>query len=455
MQKSHFDYFAAFAVEAEPRLKGPENQTTLARLEADHDNFRAALGWGLANDAPAGLKLMMALWRFWRLRGYAERLTWLENYLARPGLPERAPLVAVARAYWAANTLAQAQAASQFAASRAICAEAGDRAAYARLLNAEGNAYWWHDYAHARACFEEGEAIHRALNDVWGQAYAHVELGELIQTRGDDRAASRRHFEEGTRLFRQCGDRQGLAMAVAHLGDVALEQSDLPTTEACSVEALALAREFGDKETQSWALNDLGIVAFGRGDFERAIELNTASLRLSEGVGHSMHAGIRRYWLGLTQAYAGQLERARECHETNLAHSRADHFDWGTAASLYGLGEVARREGKLIAAQTYLLDSLAVYQAIDYRWGIATVLDALALVGAAATQMERAAQLFGAAEALREAIGVVLLPIERVERERHLGAVRRALGEAVFAARHSAGRTLSLAEAVECARRSP
>jgi hypothetical protein len=66
--------------------------------------------------------------------------------------------------------------------------------------------------------------------------------------------------------------------------------------------------------------------------------------------------------------------------------------------------------------------------------------------------MEHAAQLFGAAEALREAIGVVLLPIERVERDRHLGAARRASGEGAFAAQYAAGRALPLAEAIEYAR---
>jgi predicted ATPase/DNA-binding XRE family transcriptional regulator len=451
-RRAHFNYFAALAAECEPQFKGPDNQTALAQIEADHDNFRAALGWAMQNDPPAGLRLVMSLWHFWRVRGYPERANWLARFLARPGLPERSPLVAKARAYHAAITLPAKEAASQFAASRVICAEAGDRAAYAAVLNAEGNSFWWRDYAHARACFEEGEAIHRVLNDVWGQAYAHVELGELIQTRDDDRPASRRHFEEGVRLFRACGDRQALANTTAHLGDVALEQSDLPTTEACSIEALTLAREFGDKETQAWALNDLGIVAFGRGDFERAIELNTASLRLSREVGSTWHAGLRQYWLGLAYAYAGQLDLAAECFEDTLSLSRADNFEWGIPASLYGLGEVARRQGKLIPAQTYLLDSLAAYQSINYRWGIATVLDGLAALAVAQNQMEHAAQLFGAAEALREAIGVVLLPIERVERDRHLGAAQRASGEGAFAAQYAAGRALPLAEAIEYAR---
>jgi tetratricopeptide (TPR) repeat protein len=238
-------------------------------------------------------------------------------------------------------------------------------------------------------------------------------------------------------------------MAVAHLGDVALEQSDLPMTEAWSTEALALAREFGDKDTQAWALNDLGIVAFGRGDFERAIELNTASLRLNEETGNALLTSLRRYWLGLAYTFAGQWDLATECFETPLQCSRAENFEWRIPGSLYGLGEVARRRGKVSVAQTYFLDSLAAFQAIDHRASICYVLDGLAELATVQNQMPRAAQLFGAADAVRQSIGVVLLPIERVECARHLSAVRQALGDEAFAAQLSAGGALTMTEAIQ------
>lgn len=450
--RAHFAYFAELAAEGEARFRGPEHQAALERLEAEHDNLRAALQWALVHDGPAGLQLVLRLWHFWWVRGYAERLAWLGRFLALSGLEAHSPVVAVARAVQAAHTQAPSQAAAQLADSRAACLAAGDRAAYVTVLITEGNAWWWHDYPRARACFEAAVAEGLEQGDLWTAGRAHVELGELIQTRGEDRAAARRHCELGAQLFRQCGDRHGLASALAHLGDVALEQSDLPMAEACAIEALAIAREFGDRETQAWALNDLGVVAFGRGDLARAIDLHAASLRLDREIGHAMHAAIRQYWLGLTQVYAEQFAAAIPGLEANLGLGRAEGFDWAVAASLYGLGEAARRQGKHQAAHTYFLDALAAFADIDYRWGICSVIDGLAALAVTHAQAHRAAQLLGAADALRQAIGVVLLPIERVAHDRWGLEARQMLGEAGYRAAYAAGHATSFTGALAVAR---
>jgi DNA-binding NarL/FixJ family response regulator len=63
-------------------------------------------------------------------------------------------------------------------------------------------------------------------------------------------------------------------------------------------------------------------------------------------------------------------------------------------------------------------------------------------------QPERAARLYGAAEALREAIGIPLPPYHRPEYEREVAVTREALGEDRFAAAYAAGRALSIDEAV-------
>jgi hypothetical protein len=62
-----------------------------------------------------------------------------------------------------------------------------------------------------------------------------------------------------------------------------------------------------------------------------------------------------------------------------------------------------------------------------------------------------AARLFGAAEALRAAIGSPIPPIERAEYERAVAASRTALGEAAFAAAWAEGRAMTLERAVEFA----
>src|SRR5579864_2718762 len=68
----HASYYLHLAERAEPRLVGPEQQGWLDRLEAEHDNLRAALRTLLDEEQPVpALRLAAALGPFWRFRGYA------------------------------------------------------------------------------------------------------------------------------------------------------------------------------------------------------------------------------------------------------------------------------------------------------------------------------------------------------------------------------------------------
>src|SRR5262249_5651319 len=68
----HAAFFLALAEEADPRLRGSQQAKWLDCLETEHDNFRAVLEWSkTAEDgAIVGLRLSVALGRFWRIRGH-------------------------------------------------------------------------------------------------------------------------------------------------------------------------------------------------------------------------------------------------------------------------------------------------------------------------------------------------------------------------------------------------
>jgi DNA-binding NarL/FixJ family response regulator len=67
---------------------------------------------------------------------------------------------------------------------------------------------------------------------------------------------------------------------------------------------------------------------------------------------------------------------------------------------------------------------------------------------AAQRQLAWAAQLLGAAEALRDAIGVPIPPIESAEYERSISAARVHLGERAFAAAWAQGRSMTAEQAL-------
>src|SRR5262249_7148483 len=77
-------YYLALAERAEPHLRGPEQVRWLARLDAEHDDLRAALDWALQpGQAGMALRIGGALHRSWSGQGHkAEGLGWLGRALA-------------------------------------------------------------------------------------------------------------------------------------------------------------------------------------------------------------------------------------------------------------------------------------------------------------------------------------------------------------------------------------
>jgi non-specific serine/threonine protein kinase len=106
VRRKHVEYFLKLAETAEPELVGPRVGSWLARLDQDHDNFRAALQWCLERgESELGLRLAGAFYRFWLMRGFlTEGGEWLDRLLALPGAA--APSVGRAKAVNGAAGLA-------------------------------------------------------------------------------------------------------------------------------------------------------------------------------------------------------------------------------------------------------------------------------------------------------------------------------------------------------------
>jgi predicted ATPase/DNA-binding XRE family transcriptional regulator len=93
----HRDHFLAWAERAAPEVVGRDQLAWLARLDAEHDNLRAALEWSRGDGSDRELRLAAALAHFWLLRGHAaEGRTRLRGALERGELaPSRARAVAL------------------------------------------------------------------------------------------------------------------------------------------------------------------------------------------------------------------------------------------------------------------------------------------------------------------------------------------------------------------------
>jgi len=147
-------------------------------------------------------------------------------------------------------------------------------------------------------------------------------------------------------------------------------------------------------------------------------------------------------------SHQGDTAAARTLIEESLALRRELGDKHGIAWSLIVRGVVARDEGDLAAAHAYLADALALAREIGFRQGIANCLLLLAGLARMGSKPARATRLLGAAAAVREAIAFALPPADRAEHDADAAALRDALGEDAFEAAWSAGRAMSLDEAI-------
>src|SRR5439155_3981536 len=71
VQGRHASYYVELAELADREVRGEGQDKWLERLEREHDNLRAVLGWAIeTNQVEVGLRLGGALPRFWFIRGY-------------------------------------------------------------------------------------------------------------------------------------------------------------------------------------------------------------------------------------------------------------------------------------------------------------------------------------------------------------------------------------------------
>jgi tetratricopeptide (TPR) repeat protein len=263
------------------------------------------------------------------------------------------------------------------------------------------------DYTQSRALLEACLALGQETGETRWVAIALNALGLVARRQGDpDQAA--RLYEESLVLSRQVGDRLGTVNALANLAGVVNAQGDHERARALYEESLAFSREAGDKLGIAADLNNLGNVVFDLGDYERA----------------------------------------RALYEESRALYTEGGNQYGVSLTLYNLGDLALRVGDAARARACLAEGLALSRSLGDNARCAEYLERLAWLAATQGQPERAAQLWGAAAAQREALGAARSPHDQADHEREVSDARKQLDEVVFVAAWARGRTMTLQQAI-------
>ena len=306
IRRRHAEYFLALAEDAESSPR----KYPLERMEEEHSNLRASLWWSFESEATErGLRLAVALERFWSMRGYlSEGRMNLKKSLERGG-----------------------------AAPATIRAEAYLNLGWLALLQG--------DYKSAEAAYQESLSLYHDLNDAMGEATALRHLGTAARLRGD-RARAKRHLERSLLLLRELGVEREIASTLNHLGGLALDTRELTEAESLFKKALALSRKVGDPQTVAVHLENLGYTMLLRGDPRGAIKLLEESLAFSQELGDDLANASILANLALATLALSNHERATALGKESLRLARQAEDKPGITECLEILAAVAGAWGR-------------------------------------------------------------------------------------------------------------
>jgi predicted ATPase len=312
-------------------LYGADQRGWRDRLEAEHDNMRAALAWSEApGEGEVGLRLGSALCLFWLEEHYwTEAREHLARLLALP----------VAQAKTAARVQAL-DVAGQFACHQG-------------------------DHEAARALFEERLAICRELGDKHDIAWTLWQLGwvayEMAAFAQGESGTARALFEESLTVFRDLGEDEGIAGTLGSLGQWAINQGDFEAARALFEESLAIYREVGDKSATVELIAYLAGVAHAQGDDEKARTLYEEAL---SGAREVEDKYLRMHLLGAighAARHIGDYVRARALYQESLALRQEVRSTHAIAQSLEDFAGLAGRQQQWERAARLLGAAAAVF----------------------------------------------------------------------------------------------
>jgi predicted ATPase len=378
IKRVHAQYFLTLAEEANSGLKGANQLQWLERLEAEHDNMRAALSWALERkEAEVALRLGGALWRFWSVRGYyGEGRRWLEGALAMEG------------------RVSPESRAMALAGIGVLASEQGD------LDRAQ------------QACEEGLELLgHEAREAREVKLWLLTGFGWVAVEREEHEQATRL-FEEGLALSREMRDTYWLASSLFNLATVSHSLGDYERATELYEESMDLFRAQGDKQGLSAGLNNLAMLVFSKGDLGRAAQLTEEAVALSMEIG-----GIRG----------------------------------AVSIGLYNLGWMALLQDHLGRTADLYRESLSLSWDARLNPVVQWALEGFACLAGAKGEAERAARLWGAAQALHETKNIPRDIDFLAEADARISAVRSSMGEEAWEEALRKGRAMTLDEAVSYA----
>ena len=449
--------YARLAERADRHLRGPDQLLWIARLDAEDDNFRAALAWALQQeDTDILLRLSAALAWYRLLRGRNEDSR--AEYRTVVTLVER---VGTRRRFAFCLVLAL-DAFSTF--EGALSPDEGRN----RMLRAHHEferigryntvavflELMLHLVEPQKKCtfsdaLNHAEARCTGARDAWGIGMLNMFRSRVLAD--EDPAVAERCARKALETYREIGDRWGMAESGQALGYIESLRGDHQAALAVYDEAAAVARELG-------AIGDMMMLAvLSVWEHEYLGEHEEADRRLAEAEGlrdHRWFSAEGTAFITLTRAalarVRGDLDTAlRYIAETRRLHERGRDNAFRPQIFLES-GQLCVETGEYQQAARYYTTALKAATVFYFDSPeVAQCAEGLAGVALGLGEPVAAARLLGAGSAARQ----IPLPEARArDTLRTTAAVRAALAGDEFDRAYAEGRALNRVQVFDLAK---
>jgi len=333
----HAQWCLRLVTSALGELRGATAAEWLARLNAELENLRSAIGWARDHDERLEVELVGAAWYFLYVRT-----------LLREALDYLVHALETARS----NSLDQAE----------------------LLYGAGSVAFQMGDYAASQQWYEQLLEFGRARGDARLIAKSLAILANVAFT-GNDRERSRALYLDAADAARECGDVLALSIVASGLGEIALETGDAAAARTHHQYELELARELSNPRAEAIAFAALSRVALVERDTDKAAADLDSALRLANALGDQ--AGIIVCLVGSAEVAAQRGELARAARLLGAADGLGEELGFAdnpgsqlAQEQRARIENALRDDAALVTARTYgrtlTLDDAVAYALEDH-----------------------------------------------------------------------------------------
>ncbi len=419
LQEAHLNYYLALAEQAEPELTGAKQIEWFTRLAEEHDNLRAAIFWAKdKGKVELGLKLAVAIWRFWMVRGHIREGSFhLESLLNHP--KAQVKTMTRVKALNGLGTLMFTignfdRARPVFEESLAIARDFDDELVLANTLN---NLSWVSFHCgyttKGQELSEEALEKHKFLENKRGEALSLNNLawgalfkGELLKAKP--------FFKESLKIRQEIEDKRGIILTAINLAWIENTLGNYKEGVKLLTRAFETLEYFEDKLVASWAKFIQGESFFEQGNLAQAADNACESLEIFYKSSNQEVPALAATLLADIRLEQGDSVAAKACLNKAINHWQAiDGYKWGIARTHLSQSKLAYVHKDYDLALEFINSSLNLREEIGDKLGLTQCYEALAYLKIATEELELATELLVKAKDLRVEIAVPLPPISQ------------------------------------------